>query len=89
MRFIFGLKSEVFCAGNKRNGPLYIGITNDLIRRVFEHKNNFVKGFTQKYKVHLLVHYEQFENIEDALELRKTIEKVESEMEITHILRHQ
>ena len=41
---------------SKRNGTLYIGVTNDIIRRVAEHKNDMIEGFTKKYKVHQLVY---------------------------------
>jgi putative endonuclease len=63
----------VYILASKRNGTLYIGVTNDLIRRVWEHKNNFVKGFTQKYKVHNLVYYEQTENVEAAIVREKRL----------------
>jgi putative endonuclease len=53
----------IYIMANKRNGTLYIGVTNNLIKRVYEHKNNLVKGFTQKYQVHLLVYYEITPNI--------------------------
>ena len=58
---------------SKRDGTLYIGVTNDLIRRVWEHKNDFVKGFTKKYKVHDLLYYEQTENIEAAIQREKRL----------------
>ena len=63
----------VYILASKRNGTLYIGVTNDLVRRVWEHKNDFVKGFTQKYRVHNLVHYEQTENIEAAIQREKRL----------------
>jgi putative endonuclease len=46
----------VYILASKRNGTLYIGVTSELIKRVYEHKNNLVEGFTRKYKVHNLVY---------------------------------
>jgi len=51
----------------KPYGSLYIGVTNDLIKRVWEHKHNLVEGFTKKYRVHILVYYESTESIEGAM----------------------
>ncbi|MFC4520736.1 GIY-YIG nuclease family protein [Cupriavidus pinatubonensis] len=45
----------VYLLASARNGTLYLGVTSDLVRRVWEHKNEFVKGFSQKYGVHQLV----------------------------------
>ncbi len=61
----------VYILASKRNGTLYIGVTNDLMRRVYEHKNDFVEGFTKKYRVHMLVYYEQHENAESAIQREK------------------
>ncbi len=60
---------------SSRNGTLYIGMTDDLVRRVYEHKNDFVKCFTKKYGVHLLVYYEACDNKESALVREKQLKK--------------
>jgi putative endonuclease len=60
---------------NKQNGTLYIGVTSDLARRVFEHKNHFIKGFTSTYNLNILVYYEVFENIENAILREKQMKK--------------
>jgi len=52
---------------SKRNGTLYIGITSDLIKRVYEHKNKLADGFSKKYDVHRLVWYESHETVEEAI----------------------
>jgi putative endonuclease len=51
-------KPAVYILASKRNGTLYTGVTSDLARRVWEHKNDLVEGFTKKYGVHMLVYYE-------------------------------
>jgi putative endonuclease len=60
---------------SKRNGTLYIGVTNNLERRVQEHKNNITKGFTEKYSVHTLVWYETTNTIESAITKEKQLKK--------------
>jgi putative endonuclease len=65
----------VYILASKKNGTLYIGVTNDLIKRVYEHKNNLLKGFTEKYSVHQLVYYEQYQNINDAILREKRLKK--------------
>lgn len=57
----------VYIITNKNNKTLYIGVTNDLRRRIFEHKNKFVEGFSKKYNLTKLVYYEVFEDIENAI----------------------
>ncbi|WP_428061174.1 GIY-YIG nuclease family protein [Candidatus Avelusimicrobium stercoris] len=65
----------VYILASKRNGTLYTGVTNNLLRRIWEHKNNIVEGFTKKYNVHLLVHYELFTDIQLALAREKEIKQ--------------
>ena len=65
----------VYILASKRKGTLYIGVTNDLIRRVHEHKNNMIKGFTTKYQVHHLVYYEQTSDIHSAISREKRMKK--------------
>ena len=63
----------VYILSSKRNGTLYTGVTNNLIRRVWEHKQGFYSGFTKRYNVHLLVYYESFDNPSRAIEREKQI----------------
>jgi putative endonuclease len=63
----------VYILASKRNGTLYIGVTNDLVRRVHEHKSGLVEGFTKRYGVHSLVYYEQCEDIESAIQREKRL----------------
>ncbi len=51
----------VYILSSKRNGTLYTGITSDIVKRVYEHKNGLVEGFTRKYSIHNLVWYEMHE----------------------------
>ncbi len=63
----------VYILASKRNGTLYIGVTNDLVRRVFEHRQGAVPGFTKRYRVHSLVYFEQFDNVTAAIQREKTM----------------
>lgn len=65
----------VYLLASQRNGTLYVGVTNDLVRRVWEHKNDFVEGFTKKYGVHTLVWYDVAESAEAAITREKQIKK--------------
>ncbi|MFC1716450.1 GIY-YIG nuclease family protein [Candidatus Poribacteria bacterium] len=63
----------VYILASRRNGTLYVGVTNNLIKRVYEHKNDLVEGFTKKYGVHRLVYYEQSEDVKSAIEREKRL----------------
>ena len=63
----------VYILTNWNNKVMYIGVTNDLEKRVYEHKNKVVDGFTKKYNVNKLVYYEQTSNIESAIEREKQL----------------
>jgi len=63
----------VYILASKRNGTLYIGVTSDLIKRIWEHKSNVVKGFTERYNVHQLVWYELHETMEAAIRKEKML----------------
>jgi len=65
----------VYILANKRNGTLYIGVTNNLIRRVYQHKKDIVPGFSNKYGVHKLVYYEQVDDVRSAIEKEKQLKK--------------
>ena len=65
----------VYILCNKRNGTLYTGVTSELIKRIYEHKNNLVDGFTKKYNIHRLVWYEIHESAEAAISREKQIKK--------------
>lgn len=60
---------------SKRNGTLYVGVTSDLIQRVWQHKNDLIDGFTKRYRVHTLVWYEQCESMQTAIAREKAIKE--------------
>ena len=60
---------------NAKNGTLYIGVTNDLIRRIYEHKNKAIKGFTSRYNLEKLVYYEIFDSEIEAIQREKTLKR--------------
>ena len=65
----------VYILASKRNGTLYIGVTSDLSKRIYQHKANAVEGFTKKYAVHTLVYYECTGDVETAITREKQLKK--------------
>ena len=68
-------QSYVYIMASGRNGTFYIGVTRDLIKRVYEHKNNMADGFTKRYEVHDLVYYEVHGSMEQAIIREKQMKK--------------
>lgn len=60
---------------SRKRGALYIGVTSDLVRRVWEHRNDLAAGFTRKYRVHQLVHFEPFDDMVSAITREKQLKK--------------
>jgi len=77
----------VYILASKPYGTLYVGVTNDLVRRVWEHKSDFVPGFTRRYGVHTLVWYEQHANVEAAITREKQIKEWQRRWKIELIMR--
>lgn len=65
----------IYIMASKRNGTIYIGVTNHLASRVWQHKNNILEGFTKKHNVHILVYFEQYANIHLVIKREKQIKK--------------
>ena len=65
----------VYILASKRNGTLYIGVTSNLVQRIWQHKNGVVGGFTDKYSVHNLVYFEQNADIQSAITREKRLKK--------------
>jgi len=72
----------VYLLTSKRNGTLYAGVTSNLVKRIWEHKNNVVEGFTKKYGVHALVWYELHDSMETAIQREKNIKNWNREWKI-------
>jgi putative endonuclease len=65
----------VYLLASQRNGTLYVGVTSDLVNRVWQHRTDEMDGFSKKYNVHLLVWYEQHPSMESAIIREKAIKK--------------
>ena len=65
----------VYIMAHEPHGAIYVGVTNDLIRRTYEHKHGLADGFTKKYNIKTLVYYEMSENIEAAIQREKLLKR--------------
>ncbi len=65
----------VYILSNQFNSVLYIGVTNNLSRRLYEHKSSLIDGFTKKYRVHKLVYFESCHDVKDAIAREKQLKK--------------
>ena len=77
----------VYILTNDRDKLLYIGVTNDLHRRVYEHKNGMFEGFTKDYGIHKLVYYEMCHDVKDAIKREKQLKNWRREKKIALIER--
>ena len=75
----------VYILASKKNGTLYIGVTNNLDRRVMEHKNEIAESFTKRYNVKTLVYFERYSSIKDAIAREKAMKKWKREWKIKRI----
>ncbi len=81
-------KGYVYILSNNTNNVLYIGVTNDLIRRIYEHKEKIIAGFTQKYNVNKLIYFEIYEDIEQAIIREKQLKNWHRAWKIKLIKEH-
>ena len=65
----------VYILSNSTNSTLYVGMTNDLCRRLYEHKNKLIHGFTKKYNIHKLVYFEKTTDVKAAIQREKRLKK--------------
>ncbi|MGB5435861.1 MAG: GIY-YIG nuclease family protein [Maribacter sp.] len=83
--YTFQHQYYVYILTNKKNGTLYIGMTNNLQRRIYEHKNKLIEGFTSNYGLDLLVYMESYQYVQDAILREKRIKKWKRQWKINLI----
>jgi putative endonuclease len=72
---LVNIQPAVYILASKRNGTLYTGVTSNIVKRIWEHKNNQVEGFTKRYNVHHLVWYEIHDTMESAITREKRLKR--------------
>ena len=75
----------VYMMARRRHGTLYIGVTSNLLKRVYEHRNNLIEGFTKRYSLHELVWYEQHETMASAIQRETSLKRYTREWKINLI----
>ncbi|MBN9565478.1 MAG: GIY-YIG nuclease family protein [Alphaproteobacteria bacterium] len=81
-------KYWVYIIASQKNGTLYIGVTNNIIRRTYEHKSGLIEGFSKKYHLSMLVYFEEYDDIHMALKREKSLKKWRREWKIQLIERY-
>jgi putative endonuclease len=71
----FARHPAIYIPTNRPNGVLYVGVTSDLIKRIWQHRGDAVEGFSRRYRLHMLVHFEQCESMIHAIEREKELKK--------------
>ena len=69
------MQPAVYILASQKNGTLYIGVTGNLVQRIWQHKNDLVEGFTKRYGIHMLVYYELHSDINSAITREKQLKK--------------
>ena len=69
------MQPAVYILASQKNGTLYIGVTCNLVQRIWQHKNDLVEGFTKRYGIHMLVYYELHSDINSAITREKQLKK--------------
>lgn len=65
----------VYIMATRKRGPIYVGVTNDLVRRIYEHKSGEHRGFTWRYNIHVLVYYETYDTASEAIAREKQLKR--------------
>jgi len=78
----------IYLLASRRNGTLYIGVTNNLVKRIWQHKNNIIEGFSKKYNIHKLVYYETTADVNSAITREKQMKKWNRQWKIELIEKH-
>ncbi len=79
------MQPAVYILSNKKNGTLYIGVTSNLPKRIYEHKNGFVESFSSKYHLKKLVYFELHNTMEEAIKREKRLKKWKREWKVALI----